>query len=360
MNPSGIPVTHPCSITSTTKNHAITGTSATNTSTQKTQTKTVMKTYLPYSLILAAAASGMAFGAETAYTTPVGYYNFAAKGGGNLFIPGLVNSAAYAGVLTGASSTTLTVAANSLPLNAYNQGAVFATHYAEITSGPNAGVALDIASNTTSIITLIDNIASLSLTGTEKITIRQHVTLKSSLASAESSLNVFSDSATFYLTNGNSISYTYGGDGGTGWSSDFSTPDGNLRPVAPGTGFVLGVAADVSLNVVGTVKPSPTVVMLGAGVVNIVGPVNPLVGTSVSLNTVGFGTLAPFSDSITVYVPGPLAVSTSYSPLGDPGLNLSSDFATPTTDTMANTTGAVVIPAIPSSVKINQGFTVAP
>ena len=40
---------------------------------QKTHTKTVMKTYIPYSLILAVAASGMAFGAETAYTTPVGY-----------------------------------------------------------------------------------------------------------------------------------------------------------------------------------------------------------------------------------------------------------------------------------------------
>src|SRR5688572_17647825 len=33
----------------------------------------VMKTFIPYSLLAALAASGLALGAETAYTTPVGY-----------------------------------------------------------------------------------------------------------------------------------------------------------------------------------------------------------------------------------------------------------------------------------------------
>jgi len=318
-----------------------------------------MKTYTPYSLLLAAiAASGMAFGAETAYTTPVGYYGFAGKAGGNLFVPSLVKSAAFSGKLTAASATTLTLAANSLTAAAFNEGAVYATYYAEITSGPNAGVALDIASNTDSVITLADNIAALGLVGTETITIRPHVTLKAALAGAEASLNAFSDSATFYAADGSNTTYLYGADGGTGWSSDFATADGNLRPIAPGTGVVLGLLGDVSLTLSGEVKASPTVVMLAAGKVNIVGPVNPLVGTSTLLNNTGFAALAPFSDSVTVYQPGPLTQSITYYALGDG--TLSADFVNPTTDTLANTTGAVVIPAADSSVKINSGFTVAP
>ncbi|MCP5543556.1 MAG: hypothetical protein H7A49_06575 [Akkermansiaceae bacterium] len=311
-----------------------------------------------YTLLAAAAACGLASAAETAYTTPVGYYNFDGVGGGNLFVPGVVNPAAYAGVLTGASSTTLSVAASSLTPGAFDDGATFATHYVEITSGPNAGVALDIVSNTDSVITLADDISALSLAGTETITIRPHVTLKSSLAAAEASLNPFSDVATFYLPNGSSVTYFYGGDGATGWSSDFLTADGDLRPIAPGTGFVLGLLADVDLPIVGEVKDTAAVAMLAAGVVNIVGPVNPLAGNTTPLNDTGFGDLAAFSDSITVYVPGPLDTSTTYYPLGDG--TISSDFVNPTADTISNTTGAVVIPATDASVKLEPGFTVAP
>lgn len=313
---------------------------------------------LTYSLLAAALVCGIASAQTTAYTTPVGYYGFAGKGGGNLFVPALVNGAAFAGQLTGASSTTLTLAANSLTANAFNQGAVYATYYAEITSGPNAGVALDIASNTTSVITLMDNIAALGLAGTETIAIRPHVTLKGVLAGAEALLNPYTDNATFYAPNGTFKTYYYGGDGATGWSSDFATADGNLRPVPPGTGFVLNLLADVTLTVTGEVKASPTVAMLGAAVVNIVGPVNPLVGTSSPLNSTGFGALVAYTDSITVYQPGPLTSFVTYYPLGDG--TISSDFVNPTTDTIANTTGAVVIPAAASSVKLNSGFTIAP
>lgn len=322
-----------------------------------------MKPYL-YSIIAVAAACGFASAQTTAYTTPVGYYNFAGVGGGNLFVPGIVNAPVFAGALTGATNNssptadTLTLAANSLTANALDQGPNYPTHYVEITSGPNAGVVLDIASNTTSVITLAGDISLLGLTGSEAIKIRPHVTLKSALAAAEASLNVYSDSATFYLPNGTSVSYIYGADGGTGWSSDFATNDGDLRTIPPGTGFVLGLLADVDLTVAGEVKETPTVAPLASGVVNIVGPVNPLVGTTAPLNNTGFGDLAAYTDGITVYVPGPLVNSTSYIPLGDG--TISSDFATSTTDTMANTTGAVVIPGSDTSVKLQSGFSVAP
>ena len=322
----------------------------------KNQTTTVMKTTI-YS-ILAAAACGMAFG-QTAYTTPVGYYDFAAVNGGNLLIPGLVKSAVFSGSLTAASSTTMTVAASSLTPSALNEGAVFATHYVEITqAGANQGVVIDIESNTASVITLASDISALSLAGTETITVRPHVTLKSLLLAAEVNLAPFTDSATFYLLDGNSVSYTYGGDFGTGWSSDFATADGNDRPVAPGTGFILNVAANVNLTLTGEVKASPTVVQLGAGVVNISGPVNPLAGGTMSLNATGWGLLTPFDDSVTVYTAGPLIANVSYSSLGDG--NLSTDFSSETTDTINNTTGAVVIPAVSKSIRVNHGFTVAP
>ncbi|MEK7953505.1 hypothetical protein [Luteolibacter soli] len=315
-----------------------------------------MKPLIPTTLLGALFAFGVA---NAATTTPVGYYAYDGIGGGNICIPSFVNPAAFSGALTAASGATLTVAANSLTANAYNQGAVYKKFYAEITSGPNAGVVLDIVSNTTNVVTLGFNISGLGLTGTETITIRPHVTLKSFLSSAEASLNAFSDSATFYA-NGTFQTYYYGGDGGTGWSSDFATADGSDRPVPPGTGFVLGLAANVRLTITGEVKAPDTFVQLVGGVVNIVGPVNPLVGDSVNLSNTGFERLAAFSDSVTIYQPGPLSVFKTYYPIygpfpGDPGV-LSDDFSTPTSDTMKYTTGAVVIPSSPTALKLDSGL----
>ena len=315
-----------------------------------------MKTTL-YSL-LAAAACGMALG-QTAYTTPVGYYEAQAVNGGNIYVPSLVNTPKYAGSLIADTSTTLTVAANSLTANAFDEGAVYATHYVEITSGPNAGVALDIESNTTSVITLAADASALNLVGTETIKVRAHVTLKTAFPVAQ--LVALDDSATFYGLDGNFTSYTFGGFSAEGWTSDFTSDDGDLRPIPPGTGIVLTIGgASKTLTVSGEVKASPTVVQLGGGVVNIVGPQNPLVGTSSPLNSSGFNTLVPNDDSITAYVAGPLVDSVSYTPLGDVGNNLSSDFVNPTTDTFLNTTGLVVIPALSSAVTLPSGFTVAP
>lgn len=314
-----------------------------------------MKPIIPFALLGALLAVGAA---DAAATVPVGYYSYEGKAGGNLFIPSLVNPASFTGTLTGASATTLTVAANSFTANAFNEGVTFAKFYVEITSGPNAGVGIDIVSNTANVLTLDADITTLGLAGTESVVIRPHVTLKSSLAAAEASLNAFSDNATFYATDGSFVTYIYGADGGTGWSSDFVTNDGGDRPVRPGTGYVLGLIADVALTVTGEVKEADTVVQLGGGVANIVGPVNPLVGTTVPLNATGLGSLVAFTDGITVYQPGPLDTFVSYVPLGDG--TISSDFATPTTDTLKNTTGVVVVPAASSSFVIQSGVTVAP
>ncbi len=315
-----------------------------------------MKPIIPFALLGALLAVGAA---DAAATQPVGYYNFEGKGGGNVFIPSLVNPASFSGVLTGATGTTMTVAANSFAAAAFDEGAVYAKFYVEIASGPNQGVIVDIVSNTTDQLTLASDITALALAGTESIVIRPHVTLKSSLASAEASLGAFSDSATFYLPDASFVSYIFGaGATPNGWSSDFATDDGSDRPVPPGSGFILGLGADVALTVTGEVKAADSVVQLTGSVVNIVGPMNPLVGQSVSLNATGFGSLGAFSDSITAYVAGPLVAFTSYVPLGDG--NISSDFATPTVDTIANTTGAVVIPDANKALRLESNVTIAP
>ena len=309
---------------------------------------------ITYFSILAAAACGMAFG-QTAYTTPVGYYNFDAKAGGNIFVPGLVNSPAFSGVITAAGANTLTVASNAITGNAFNEGDVYATHYVEITqAGSNQGVVIDILSNTNSVITLASDISALSLAGTESITIRPHVTLTGAFVSTESVLAAFGDSATFANTDGTSTTYYYIGDGN--WSTDFASSDGNSRPISPGTGIVFDCGADAALTLTGEVKSTDTVVQIaGNGVPNIIGPVNPLVGGSALIKDLGFADMVVFGDSISIYAPGQLFAPTgTYYAIGDG--DVSTDFATPSSDTFEFTKGAIFIAGADTSFRIKSGL----
>ena len=314
-----------------------------------------MKTSISYTLLAAAMACGLAHGQTTAFTTPVGYYNFNAAAGPNLAVPGFVNSASFAGKLVGAGAITLTVATGSITAGAFNAAGGFATHYVEITqAGSNQGVVIDIASNTNSIVTLASNITALSLTGTETITIRKHVTISTYHASAESLLSPFSDNVTIYNANGSSDTYYFLGAGA--WSSDFVNPDGSNRPIPPGTGVIFNTAANVALTIVGEVKSSDVVVQLnGGGVINIVGPINPLVGSSALIKDLGFATMSPFSDNITLYPPGDLVSSLgTWYALGDG--TVSTDFSTPSNATFSFTQGAIFAAATDTAFKVKSGL----
>ena len=306
---------------------------------------------LIHSIALLGAFSTIA--AQGAYTDPVGFYDVAGKAGGNLVVPSLVEAAAFSGAITASTSTTMTVGAGAFTGGAFDAGVSFPTHYVEIASGPNTGVAVDITSNTDSVLTLSDDISALSLVGTESIVVRPHVTLKGALSGGEASFAGFSDSATFY-TSGGIVTYFWTG---TDWSTDFSTPDGNLRPVSPGTGFVLTLAADVTFSVTGEVKTTPTVVQLLGGVVNIVGPVNPLVGDSDPIKDLGFADLLAFTDSVTLYTPGALTITGTYFALGDG--NVSTDFSTPSLDEFPFTKGGVVTASADDAITI-PAPTIAP
>jgi hypothetical protein len=313
-----------------------------------------MKPYT-YSLLAAALACGIAQGAATAYTTPVGYYNYDAKAGGNLFVPGLANSPVFAGAITAAGANTLTVATNAIVANAYNEGAVYATHCVEITqAGSNQGVVIDIVSNTNAVITLASDITALALTGTETIAIRPHVTLSGAFASAESVLAAYGDSATFYNPDGTSNTYYFIGSGD--WASDFATPDGNDRTIAPGTGVIFDCGADAELTIVGEVKSTDTVVQLsGNGVANIVGPVNPLVGSSAMIKDLGFADMVAYGDSISLYAPGQYVAPTgTYYAIG--AGDVSTDFVTPSNDTFSFTKGGIFTAGVDTAFRVKSGL----
>ena len=308
------------------------------------------------SAIIAAAALLGYVSAQTATTVPVGYYNYDAKAGDNYFVSGLVNSPVFAGAITGSGATSLTLAANSLTANALNAAGGYPTHYVEIrTAGDNQGVIIDITSNTTSGITLASDISALALAGTEQIFVRKHVTVLSLFANTESTIAQSSDTVTFF--NADETADTYFLIASGEWSSDFSTPNGNNRPIPPGTGFIFQTAADVSLTILGEVKSSPTVIQInGGGVINIVGPVNPLVGSSKQIVELGFANMETFSDSITTYAPGD-NVTPLLTYFADGLGNVTTDFGTTnSTDVLDFTKGVVYQAATDTSFRVLSGL----
>ncbi len=331
-----------------------------------------MKPYT-YSILAALFACSMVQGAATAFTTPVGYYDFDAKAGGNIFVPGLINSPVFAGPITAAANNssptldTLTVATNSIAANAFNKLPAIvanppdpavparATHYVEITeAGANQGVVIDIESNTSSVITLAADISALALDGTETILVRPHVTLASTFASAEANLAAYGDNATFYNPDGTGETYYFIASGE--WSSNLAFNDGSTRPIPPGTGIIFFTGADVALTVVGEVNSSDVVVQIaGGGVVNIVGPVNPLVGSSALIKDLGFADMVAYGDNITIYPPGNLETSiNTYYALGDG--TVSTDLINPSNDTFSFTKGAIFNAGADTAFKVKAGL----
>ncbi len=136
-----------------------------------------MKTYLPYSLILAAAASGMAFGAETAYTTPVGYITQTVNSQGGsetltIMGPTLVQPTEYAGQSTVTPSGGAVI---TLPTGV--PGTLGQTYVLEITSGASAGWWSTVMSSTATSITVNDNFPA-GLPANTQILVRKHNTLQ--------------------------------------------------------------------------------------------------------------------------------------------------------------------------------------
>ena len=152
-----------------------------------------MKTYLPYSLILAAAASGMASGAVTAYTTPVGYVSLGdtttgqpavkAKTDALLSVP-FDKATAYTGLVASVTGGNQIVLQGT---PAFTGTQWTATPFvAKIESGTKAGfyALITINSGNSVTVSLPTGQNLVSVASGDKITIKPAWTAKSLFASA--------------------------------------------------------------------------------------------------------------------------------------------------------------------------------
>ena len=164
-----------------------------------------MKTYLSYSLILAAAASGMASGAETAYTAPVGYVGLGntagiaipAKTDMSVAIP-LDQPSLWAGTVASVSGNVITLTGTTgFTLNQWVSAAT--PYVAKITSGAKSGqMALITASNATTLTVAFQNTDSLaSIVSGDRVTISLAWTIKNFFAG-----NTLPDNIEFSLWEG--------------------------------------------------------------------------------------------------------------------------------------------------------------
>jgi hypothetical protein len=146
-----------------------------------------MKTYIPYSLLAAAAACGMALG-QTAYTTPVGYitHTIAASGTNpaaeTYASASLVEPTVYSATSQSAATNVITFSGTSVPTT------LDGTYVLEITSGPSEGWWSTITSSTASTIVLTDNFPLATPTS---ISVRKHSTLKTFLGNNSPGLVTF-------------------------------------------------------------------------------------------------------------------------------------------------------------------------
>jgi uncharacterized protein (TIGR02597 family) len=135
---------------------------------KKPQSHPVMKKYLSYSLILATAATGLAHGAATAYTTPVGYVSVAIPASGDSTIgQPLHRSPLFTGASIGINGDVISVAPGSFTVNqlAYAKPVQTNTYYALVTSGPLAGRYYEISSNGTDSVTIVPESSTLQAQG---------------------------------------------------------------------------------------------------------------------------------------------------------------------------------------------------
>ena len=132
-----------------------------------------MKTYIPYSLLLAAAASGLAYG-QTAYTTPVGYVSLSMPANSATLL-GLTlhQPTRAAGILDAESATSVTDNEVNFTTLLGASGAATPTYILEL---PN-GVIQEVMSWSSNTLTTSQNITSFVTPGTTTYKLRKASTI---------------------------------------------------------------------------------------------------------------------------------------------------------------------------------------
>ncbi|MES2476799.1 MAG: hypothetical protein V4640_13530 [Verrucomicrobiota bacterium] len=136
-----------------------------------------MKTKLTYALLLAAAASGVALGQTTAYTTPVGYSTTTLKNGFNNVGLTLQAPTKVAGDLNVIGTTSVQDTSAGVNFTT-SLGATGVLHVLEVTSGPALGLVTEITTWTADTITTVDNLSAAGVVAGNTYRIRKAPTLE--------------------------------------------------------------------------------------------------------------------------------------------------------------------------------------
>jgi hypothetical protein len=280
-----------------------------------------MKTSLKNTALAAAAFCSFAplFAQTTATTPVVGFYKMNLNQGRSLLVSGFITKNDFQGQASSFTSTTASsVISQSNPgwtTNAFN------LHYVEILDGPQAGLILDIISNTASSVTVEGNLGAngFNVSQTVKYAIRKHATLGGLFKGA--GLQEFEDVITIYTDTGARKTFFFDNTNPPGQivASDQVTNRDN-EIIYPGQGMFINCVTPRVLtlggNEVSYIKETPTKVPLYANKINITGLINPLVnnqayGTGVLTNekqdvsSIGLGlinsSLAEYEDTISIY-----------------------------------------------------------
>ena len=242
-----------------------------------------MKPNLPLTLLgaaLLAAPAVFGQGGGSATSGVVGFSSLSCPTGTTLVVPTLVNSSVFQGQAS-ISSDGLTITPTTAPgwtAGAYNATSFAAPtpnypkYYAEVVSGANEGLILDISSNSATALTMASAVTPAGIRGTTvQIAIREHVTLDKVVQGA-TGLTAFVDAANIFDATGATITRIF--DGASWVAGDYVTPAGH-SVIYPGNGFAFSAASAVSFSFMGEVKPTKTQVPMYQTGVNIVGNLNP-------------------------------------------------------------------------------------
>ena len=237
--------------------------------------------------------------AETVSTDPVGYRSTALPSGNIPFAPSFVHANSYnaqtGGIVENAESSTVTLVDGAMSVGVYDEGATYPVYYLEITEvGSDQGYVFDVISNTATTVTVAGLLTSdFSLSGDETVAIRKHMTIGDVFQGA--ALQAYADSVQFYNEDGSTSQFFWDG---LMWTPDFAANHSD-RPVYPGHGFMVTLAAPSNLTLTGTVKTTATKVPVYAGVINFIASLAP---SDAIIGELGFvSVLQAYADSVKMF-----------------------------------------------------------
>ncbi len=257
-------------------------------------------------------ALGLSLSAEASTSGIVGFYNLPLPAGNSAWVCGLVTTDSYQGAAASVTADTdgLALVQFSSPGWTVNE---FNLHYAEPQSGAAAGLAIDILSNTSDTLKLNSTPAAAGLSSGMVFIVRKHATLAGLLPDG-AGLVPLADSVSIFSAAGVQSTYTWN-NFSSRWINGFGQ-NANNTVIRPGQGMGFQVSSAITITLgkgeVCHVKTTATKVKVNGNSVNLVGPLNPLGGTT-TLSGLGMtSSMGTFSDSIVTLAQGTLNPSGTY------------------------------------------------